>query len=132
MKRLFLDTNIVLDFLIREQYKSQIRELISRSISYDLYISYLTVANAAYIMRKYPKAELKSNLEHMLELFEIIPNDKNQIEKAIHADCPDFEDMLQYQSAKSMKCDVILTRNSKDFPFSDIPVMDVATFLTNH
>lgn len=129
MKRIFLDTNIVLDFLIREQYKPQIRELISRSTYYDLYISYLTVANAAYIMRKYTKAELKSNLEHMLELFEIIPNDKYQIEKAIHADCPDFEDMLQYQSAKSMKCDVILTRNAKDFPFSDIPVMDVATFL---
>lgn len=130
MKRIFLDTNIVLDFLIREQYKSQIRELISRSISYDLYISYLTVANAAYIMRKYTKAELRSNLEYIMELFEIISNDKYQIEKAIHADCPDFEDMLQYQSAKSMKCDVILTRNAKDFPFSDIPVMDVATFLT--
>lgn len=130
MKRIFLDTNIVLDFLIREQYKPQIRDLISRSTSYDLYISYLTVANAAYIMRKYTKAELKSNLEHMLELFEIIPNDKYQIEKAIYADCPDFEDMLQYQSAKSMKCDVILTRNAKDFPFSDIPVMDVETFLS--
>lgn len=129
MKRIFLDTNIVLDFLIREEYRSQIRDLISCSLNYDLYISYLTVANAAYIMRKYTKAELRSNLELMLELFEIIPNDKHQIEKAIKTDSPDFEDMLQYQSAKSMKCEVILTRNAKDFPFSDIPIMDVPTFL---
>lgn len=129
MKKIFLDTNIVLDFLIREEYKSQIRGLIRRSEEYDLYISYLTVANAAYIMRKYSKAVLRSNLQLMLELFEIIPNDKHQIEKAIKSDCPDFEDMLQYQSAKSMKCDVILTRNAKDFPFSDIPLMSVSEFI---
>ncbi|MDE6381114.1 MAG: PIN domain-containing protein [Muribaculaceae bacterium] len=130
MKKIFLDTNIVLDFLIRDEYKSQIRDLISHSDDYDLYISYLTVANAAYIMRKYSKAELKSNIELILELFEIISSDKTQIEKAIKADSPDFEDMLQYQSAKSAKCDVILTRNAKDFSFSDLPVMDVTTFLS--
>lgn len=129
MKKIFLDTNIVLDLLIREEYKSQIRDLISRSEEYDLYISYLTVANAAYIMRKYPTFELKSNLRLILELFEIISNDKVQIEKALQADSSDFEDMLQYQSAKSIGCDVILTRNLKDFKFSDIPVMDVMTFL---
>lgn len=66
MKKIFLDTNIVLDLLIREEYKSQIRDLISRSEEYDLYISYLTVANAAYIMRKYPTFELKSNLRLIL------------------------------------------------------------------
>ena len=129
MKRIFLDTNIVLDFLIREEYRPQIRKLISRSEHYDLYISYLTVANAAYIMRKYPKLELRSNLELMLQLFDIIPNDKHQLEKAIKTDSPDFEDMLQYQAARSLRCDVILTRNTKDYPFSDIPVMDVPTFL---
>lgn len=129
MKKIFLDTNIVLDLLIRKEYKSQIRDLISRSEEYDLYISYLTVANAAYIMRKYPTFELRSNLRLILELFEIISNDKVQIEKALQADSSDFEDMLQYQSAKSIGCDVILTRNLKDFKFSDIPVMDVMTFL---
>ena len=129
MKRIFLDTNIVLDFLIREEYRPQIRELISRSEDYELYISYLTVANAAYIMRKYSKTELKTNLELILQLFDIIPNDKKQLEKAIKADRPDFEDMLQYQAAKSMRCEAILTRNAKDFPFSEIPVMDVSTFL---
>ena len=129
MKKIFLDTNIVLDFLIREEYKPQIRKLISHSDDYDLFISYLTVANAAYIMRRYPKAELKSNLQLMLDLFEIIPNDKKQIKKAINSDSPDFEDMLQYQAAMSGKCDVILTRNVKDFPFSDIAVMDVPSFL---
>lgn len=129
MKRIFLDTNIVLDFLIREEYKPQIRELISRSADWNLYISYLTVANAAYIMRKYSKEQLRTNLELILDLFEIISNDRKQLEKAIEADCSDFEDMLQYQAAMSVKSEVILTRNTKDFAFSEIPVMDVASFL---
>lgn len=129
MKRIFLDTNIVLDLLMREEYKLQIRELIRLCANDALYISYLTVANAAYIMRKYSKEELNSNLNFILDLFDVIPNDKHQIEKAIHTEGKDFEDILQYQSAKSLKCDVILTRNAKDFDFSDIPIMNVQQFL---
>ncbi len=130
MKRIFLDTNIVLDLLMREEYKSQIRELIKLCAEDELYISYLTVANAAYIMRKYSKDIIQENINLILELFEIIPNDRSQIEKALKADGSDFEDILQYQSARSVKCEVILTRNAKDFLFSEIPVMDVAKYLS--
>lgn len=129
MKKIFLDTNIVLDLLIREEYKSQIRDLINSCAEDELYISYLTVANAAYIMRKYPKDELKANINLILELFEILPNDESQIEKAIKTEGSDFEDILQYQCAKSIECEVILTRNAKDFRFSDIPIMDIPEFL---
>ncbi len=130
MKRIFLDTNIVLDLLMREEYKSQIRELIRVCAEDELYISYLTIANAAYIMRKYSKDKIQENINLILELFEIIPNDKSQIEKAIKTEGSDFEDILQYQSARSVKCEVILTRNEKDFLFSEIPVMDVAKYLS--
>ncbi len=130
MRRIFLDTNIVLDLLMREEYKSQIRELIRLCSAHELYISYLTVANAAYIMRKYSKEELNANLNLILELFEIVPNDKLQILNAIKTEGKDFEDILQYQSAKSVRCEVILTRNAKDFHFSDITIMDVPQFLS--
>lgn len=129
MKRIFLDTNIILDLLIREEYKSQIKDLIYHCAEDELYISYLSFANAAYIMRKYPKSELKEKLNLILELFEIIPNDKYQIQKALDTEGSDFEDILQYQSAKSLRCEVILTRNAKDFHFSDIPIMTVEEFL---
>ncbi len=35
----------------------------------------------------------------------------------------DFEDALQYYSAKSTGADFIVTRNIKDFPFADIDVL---------
>lgn len=129
MRRIFLDTNVVLDMLMRDEYKPQIRELVAQYSNQELFISYLTVANAAYIMRKYPKSVINNNIKLLLELFSIIPNDKNQIEEAIKQEVPDFEDMLQYQSAISANCDIILTRNVKDFPFAKIPIMNVQAFL---
>lgn len=94
------------------------RELIDKCFEKELYISFLTVANAAYIMRKYPKSEINRNIRLILKLFSIAPNDKSQIENAINIESPDFEDMLQYQTAMSVKCDVLLTRNIKDFTFA--------------
>lgn len=131
MNKIFLDTNIILDLLIREEYRPQIRELIDKCSEMDLYISYLTVANAAYIMRKYPKSEINKNIGLILKLFNVVPNDKSQIERAIKIESPDFEDMLQYQTAISVNCDVILTRNTKDFPFAKIPVMSIPDFIYN-
>lgn len=129
MNRLFIDTNIVLDLLIREEYHEDIRALITNSSADELYISYLTVANAAYIMRKYPQSEIRRNIQLILEIFRIIPNTIDQIENALTIESSDFEDILQYQSAKSAQCSVILTRNLKDFKFSSIPVMTVKEYL---
>lgn len=129
MKRIFLDTNIILDLLIRDEYKPIIRALIERCSDKELFISFLTVANAAYIMRKYPKSKINENIDLILDLFNIVSNDRSQLEKAIKIEAPDFEDVLQYQAALSTKCEVILTRNAKDFPFAKIPVMSVPEFL---
>lgn len=132
MKKIFLDTNILLDMLIREEYKPQIRDLILRCSQKELYISYLSVANAAYIMRKYSKSEILKNIGVILRLFNVISNDRIQIEKAIQQESSDFEDMLQYQAALSADCEVILTRNRKDFSFSKIPVMSVDEYLARY
>jgi hypothetical protein len=50
--------------------------------------------------------------------------------KSLHADFTDFEDAIQYFSAlsnKNIKC--IVTRNSKDFKKSKLPVMITGEFL---
>lgn len=130
MKKLFFDTNIILDFLIREEYQSNIRELIKRSSGLELYISYLTVANTAYILRKQPRHDFIKYIKLVLDIFTVIPNTYSQIHDALRIESKDFEDILQYQAAMSINCDVIITRNFKDFQFSTIPIMTVEEFLT--
>lgn len=42
--------------------------------------------------------------------------------EACASDWKDFEDSVQYNVARKALCDVIVTRNPKDFVLSDIPV----------
>lgn len=41
---------------------------------------------------------------------------------------PDFEDMLQFESAYAAGCDVIITRNKKHFPQDAIQVLEPEEF----
>lgn len=131
MKKLFLDTNFILDYLIREEYKSLSQHFLEEAAKqgYKFYVSYLSVANFAYIERKLPLEQLKEKLRFITEIFEVICNNRNQIRKALNFVALDFEDILQYQAAIDAKCDVIITRNEKDFKFSEIPVYAPSTFL---
>jgi hypothetical protein len=64
-----------------------------------------------------------------LNLFHVVHNTEHQIRRAIELQVPDFEDGLQYQAAIDAECDIIITRNSKDFPFAKIPVMSAEEYL---
>lgn len=131
MKRIFLDTNFILDYLIREEYRLQSEEFMERCARNGciFFISFLSVANFAYMVRKLPKEDLYRLLLTITELFEIIPNDSFQLKKAIELKGNDFEDVLQYQAAIASKCDCIITRNEKDFAFSKIPVISAQNFM---
>ncbi len=53
------------------------------------------------------------------------------VDEALQLRKEDFEDVLQYFSAKQANVDCIITRNKKDFTFSDIPVYTPAEFMEN-
>jgi predicted nucleic acid-binding protein len=54
------------------------------------------------------------------------------VEKALNSDFEDFEDALQYFCALQSNCEVILTRNGKDFKLSAIPTMTAGEFLKQY
>lgn len=93
-----------------------------------MFISYLTVANFAFIIRKYPNAERDFYLQKTDEIFEILPNNRIQIVNALKLGANDFEDALQYEAALQGDCDCIITRNIKDFDFSKIPILTLQEF----
>ena len=131
MRHLFLDTNFVIDYFVREDFQGDAEKLmiIEKKAQSQFFISYLTVANFAYIMRKMQPDDLKSLIRKICRNFIIISNTETQIQRALNSDAADFEDMLQYQAALDANCDCIITRNEKDFDFSDIPVMSPSSYL---
>ena len=132
MKRVFLDTNILLDYgLDREQadYAENILAL-GKLGAIEICASYLSYANMGYILRHHPAEEVYSLIRMMREPVSVLPCDAEQLDAGLQTEVNDFEDMMQYQCAKAAGCDIIVTNNKKDFhAFCDIPFMTSEEFL---
>ena len=131
--KVFLDTNVVVDFLGERdpffQDAAKIFEL-WRKEEIRLSLSVLTIVNCAYILHKaYSKETMLDKIKWLCGSFEIAPIDVSTIVGAVDLGEKDFEDSVQYLSASSIHSDVIITRDKKGFANADIPVMTPAEFL---
>ena len=132
MKKVFLDTNFIMDLLVRgPEFSIDAKQVLDIGFikNHKFYVSFLSVANFAYLNRKGEKARLKENIDLICDLFIIISNDKTNLIQAWEYDPRDYEDALQYSSALSSKCDCIITRNRADYSFSQIPIYSPKEFL---
>ena len=113
MKRLFIDTNILVDVLERREpfflYSANILNL-GATGSVDLYASALSVVNCVYVAKK-------------------IIGGQEEMDSALDMHTGDVEDALQYRAALAAQCDALITRNEKHFTFSAIPVYTPEAFL---
>jgi len=90
----------------------------------------LSFATVNYLLCKLESAKkVKEKLRKFKIIVEISGIDDSIVEKALNSDFKDFEDALQYFSALKSNCNVLLTRNPKDFKKSKIPVMSATEFL---
>lgn len=95
-----------------------------------LFISSLSFSNIAYITRQlYRGNELYDLLDKIREMIDVADVDKWTVDRALKLRAKDFEDALQYYSALKINADYIITRNKKDFSFSDITVLTPKEYL---
>ena len=132
MRRVFLDTNILLDFALEREHAEEAEKILALGLAgaIEVCASYLSYANMGFILRHHPKEEIYSLISMMREDVLVLPTDSEQLDAglALHAD--DIEDALQFQCAKAAGCDVIVTNNGKDFAeFCDLPYMTATEFL---
>ena len=132
MKRVFLDTNILLDLIqYREHYEEAIAILqCAFDGHFEVFASTLTYANIADILRKWPQEQLYDALTHLSEDVQMLPLEPKNVTDALSQPVRDFEDMLQYQCALAAGCDVVVTNNKKDFhEFCKLPFLTSEEFL---
>lgn len=83
----------------------------------ELYATALSFVNALYISRKeFGKSLVLRKLKEFHDILKTASMDDAELSKALFMEGKDFEDNLQYCSAVAAGCDVIVTRNVKDFP----------------
>lgn len=133
MKKLLVDTNIVVDLLTRrESFFREAQELFTLADKgqIKLLVSALTLANTHYLLSKHlGKEEARKTLAKFKVLVEVAPLDDKIIELALSSDFKDFEDAIQYYTALKHRGDLIITRNLKDFIPSKLPVLTARDFL---
>lgn len=127
--KIFLDTNVVIDYILeREPYYGWAAEIVSRADDglVDILASSLTMINARYICverMKQDPAAYKVKFDMLRPILKISSVESSDIYSSYDTDWEDFEDGVQYFSAKRAGCNYIVTRNEGDFEKSDIPVL---------
>ena len=134
MTDLFIDTDVIIDFLIDRKPHSREAAIIFTLIEQKKikgYVSSLTFSNLYYVLRKIETHnKIITKMDSISRLVTILKVDQQTIKDAIASGFQDFEDSIQYYCALSYKkIDVLITRNTKDYKNSEIPVMTPADYL---
>ncbi|MBC7449538.1 MAG: PIN domain-containing protein [Hymenobacteraceae bacterium] len=128
MKHWFIDTNILLDYLLNRPVFADAAETLFRLVmarQVTLYISSLSLANAHYVMRRQLPAPVVIDALHQVRpLLRIVALDEAAIDQALAASMPDFEDALQYFCAIAVPgVTAIVTRDPRGFAESRLEVL---------
>lgn len=131
-----IDTNVVMDFIGgREPYfidADSIIALCARKTVHG-YVAPHSVSTVFYLMRHFiPDSKVRRYmLKDFFRVVDIGIADREGVISALNnEDFGDFEDGLQYECARQVEADCIITRNEKDFIASVIPVCTPQEFLS--
>jgi predicted nucleic acid-binding protein len=132
VNKLFLDTNIIIDYVQERNYElDAVKEImhLAELEKLELFISESVITTSFYFLQK-QKIDALSVLREICRTVNVIPFSKDilyfQVEKY-----KDIEDGLLYFLASRAKMNYFITRNVKDFTFlfPSLPVMSPTNFL---
>jgi len=134
MKRVLLDTDVILDFFFdRKPFSEDAAKVLAlcESRVIEGFITPVILSNVYYLLRQVDKHDkIIDKLRQLMEIIDVLVIDKNVIKEALGSDFKDFEDALQnFAAEKDGQIDVIITRNIKDFRKSNLGVMDPKGYL---
>ncbi|GHV64207.1 PIN domain-containing protein [Bacteroidia bacterium] len=136
MKRIFIDTNVLLDLLLkREPHYASTALVFDWAVNHKnddvvILISGQSIINAHYILKRFAKEEIvRAVLNQICMTSEIMDLNKDVLIKSFASAFGDFEDATQYVCAMNANSDVILTNNGKHFKNSVIQIMNADEFL---
>ena len=131
--RILLDTNIVLDVLLKREPWVTEASAIWKANDDGRLVGYL-VASALtdifYVARRLAGREAaRAAVQTCLDAFEFCPVDRSTLELAHFLPGADFEDNLQMVCAERAQLDAIVTRDPDDFKLPTVPVTTPAQVL---
>ena len=132
-KKIFIDSDVILDLLCKRdpfyQYAAEIFTL-GDTKKIDLVTTSLVFANVFYILRKILGISKAKELFRKLRIIlTVVSVDEKAVDLALNSRFNDFEDGLQYFTARENKITIILTRNVKDYKEKDVTIQTPEEYL---
>ena len=135
--KLLIDTNIILDFMLQRDgfYETALQllttqsehsvEMISASAVTDIHYTTVKGLKKAGQVKTEAEASMlaQEQLSRLINLVNVVPVDRNVIAHALELEWVDFEDAVQYSVALENGADYIVTRDSRGYALSAIPVV---------
>ncbi len=133
MDKLYLDTNVILDYLQKRPNAEFVEKilLLAHKNKVSLITSVLNFATIFYIEKRRGHSTRKI-LDRFLNINRVIsPVDQTaqSYHSALKSNFSDFEDALQYFAAVENKSTFIITGNKKDFKESALQILNAREYI---
>lgn len=143
--RVFLDTNVILEFFIEREDVRTAAQLFSRlkDEKAELYMSVGSFYTMLFLIDKYLRKELsltgevriatlRSLAVKIVKAISVVEHDNESLLRGVEdIQFKDIEDSCQYQAGVAAGCDCIITYNVKDYPLPHLPVLSPSDYLKN-
>ena len=133
MKRVLIDTNIAVDFYLKQPGFFEAADRIFQAIKNRKFAGCLSasvVTDLYYIIgRKTNEKHAREIVENVYATFRILTVDRQLIREALDRPMPDFEDALQAVTATKVGVEIVVTRDKKGFLDSGLQVYSPEEFL---
>lgn len=132
--RVLVDTNIIIDAIIRREPWNQEAERIFLLTANRIIESYITsscVTDIYYIIRKHTQScsEAKKIMGKLFSLFSILEVSSVDCIDALQLNIKDYEDAVVANCASRNSMKYIITRNVKDYINSSVKAIEAKEFL---
>ena len=137
--RVFIDTNIILDFFDAERisHKDSL-EFFNFSLknNFELFTSFDIITTLYYINSKKDKLQALKNIQNINKTLKVIEFSNQEVEQTCSlmledSNYKDLEDTIQYVLAKKLECDLIVS-NDKNFIGKDIKLTTSKEFCKSY
>ncbi len=124
MRRILLDTNVVLDILLDRKpwagASAAVWTAIETGVAEGLLAAH-AVTTIHYLLRKeIGNAQARKTVSSILRVLNVAPVDSEVLQHALQLPFSDFEDAVTAAAAHSAGCDCIVTRDPKGFRGSPV------------
>ena len=133
---LMIDTNVLLDIMLKRDNYAEIVQFFKKlqELCANAYISASQATDLFYILHKnlHNRELTYQAMEHIFMLVSVLSVSDTDIKEAFDKRWGDFEDCVQYVSARNNHMNYIITSNTKDFEEKQLEVLTVSDFLEQY